>query len=327
MKKYQSILGVYDTQKGIEKLRNNFQDNLAEALDLTRVSAPLFLFAETGLNDNLNGTEEAVNFSVLGKRAEVVHSLAKWKRYALKKYDFFVHKGIYTDMNAIRKDEAPDSIHSYYVDQWDWEYIINEDERTDETLEAVVRKIFNVLLKTEGFICNKYTDIPRVLPKEIYFITSQELEDLYPNLSPKCREDEICKKHGAVFLKQIGKTLKSGTRHDGRSPDYDDWNLNGDLLVWYDVLGMALELSSMGIRIDRESLLKQSQEAGTEDRLTLPYHRMVLNSEIPFTIGGGIGQSRLCMFLLKKAHIGEVQVSLWPDEMRAACLEDGIKLL
>ena len=327
MTKYESILGVYDTQKGIEKLRHHFQDSLSEALDLTRVSAPLFVFAETGLNDNLNGTEEAVSFSVLGKRAEVVHSLAKWKRYALKKYDFFVHKGIYTDMNAIRKDEIPDNIHSYYVDQWDWERVITEEERTNETLESVVRKIYASLLDTEEFICGKYSDIPRVLPKDIFFITSQELEDAYPGLSPKQREDEICKKHGAVFLKQIGKKLKSGERHDGRSPDYDDWELNGDLLVWYDVLNMALELSSMGIRIDRDSLLKQSKESDTEDRLTLPYHQMILNSELPFTIGGGIGQSRLCMFLLKKAHIGEVQVSLWPDEMRASCLENGIKLL
>ena len=327
MKKYQTILDVYQTQKAIEKLRHYFQDEFADTLSLTRVTAPLFVLSGTGLNDELNGIEKAVSFQVFDHTAEIVHSLAKWKRYALKKYDFYMHKGIYTDMNAIRKDETADAIHSYYVDQWDWEYIIEKEERTIKTLKEIVKKIYKVLLKTEDYITKEFPSLYKTLPEDIYFITSQELEDLYPHKSPKEREYEICKDKKAVFLMQIGKELKSGISHDGRSPDYDDWELNGDILVWYDVLGIPFELSSMGIRVDKDSLIKQIEIRDASEKLEQSYHQMILKEELPYTIGGGIGQSRVCMFLLEKAHIGEVQVSVWPEDLIKEYEEKGIKFL
>ncbi len=321
-------LDVLETQKYIKKIKDFFQITLASTLDLTRVSAPLFVLKDTGLNDELNGYEKAINFQVFNNQtAEIVHSLAKWKRFALHKYNFPMHTGLYTDMNAIRKDEVVDNIHSYYVDQWDWEYVIDKSERNEETLKQIVNKIYGVLLKTEAFIHSEISSIPMTLPEKIIFITAQELEDMYPKLSPKERENKICKEKGAIFLMQVGGNLKSGKPHDGRSPDYDDWNLNGDILVWFEELNMALELSSMGIRVDKERLLKQLELTGTQERQSRDYHQMVLNEQLPYTIGGGIGQSRLCMFFLRKKHIGEVQVSIWPDDILIKCQEQGINLL
>lgn len=327
MKEYKSLLTMYETQKGIEKLKNYFQQALSYELNLTRVSAPLFVLSETGFNDDLNGTEKAVDFTVCGKTAEIVHSLAKWKRHALKKYDFTLHSGLYTDMNAVRKDETEDCIHSYYVDQWDWEYIIKEKERTDEKLEIIVQKIYNAILNTEKYIVEEFPKLNRVLPEKIHFITTQELYDMYPDSSPKERENAICKEYGAVFLKQIGKKLTNNSSHDGRSPDYDDWDLNGDLLVWYEELNMALELSSMGIRVDKDKLLKQLELSGQVQRLEKEYHQLIVKGILPFTIGGGIGQSRLAMFFLKKLHIGEVQVSIWSEKTKNECEKIGIELL
>lgn len=326
-KKYESLLSIYETQRGIEKLRDYFQNSLAYELNLVRVTAPLFVFEETGLNDNLSGTEEAVNFSINSKKVEIVHSLAKWKRFALKKYNFDMHSGLYTNMNAIRKDEELDAVHSCYVDQWDWEYIIKENERTDEMLEVIVKKIYRAIKNTEIFISQEFRNIPIVLPYNIYFITAQELVNKYPDLTPFERENAICKEHKAVFIKQIGKILEDGTKHDNRSPDYDDWELNGDLLVWYEEIGRSLELSSMGIRVIKDSLLYQLKIANAEDRLKKDYHQLVVNNELPYTIGGGIGQSRLCMFLLKKKHIGEVHVSVWTDNVLKDCEIKNIKLL
>lgn len=321
-------LDVLETQKYIKKIKDFFQLTLAATLNLTRVSAPLFVLRDTGLNDQLNGYEKAISFDLFNNNtAEIVHSLAKWKRFALNKYKFPLHTGLYTDMNAIRKDEVVDNIHSYYVDQWDWEYVISSDERTLDTLLNIVNKIYSVLLKTEAFIHSEIPSMPMTLPEKIYFITSQELEDMYPNMTSKERENAIVKEYGAVFLMQIGGNLKSGKPHDGRSPDYDDWELNGDILVWYEPINQALELSSMGIRVNKDSLLKQLQITNTMDRLECDYHKMVVNEELPLTIGGGIGQSRLCMFFLKKRHIGEVQASVWPDEMIADCASKGIHLL
>lgn len=321
-------LDILETQKYIKKIKDFFQLTLASTLDLQRVSAPLFVLRDTGLNDQLNGYEKAIDFKLFdNETAEIVHSLAKWKRFALSKYNFKTHTGLYTDMNAIRKDENVDNIHSYYVDQWDWEYIINEEERTEEVLKQIVNKIYGVLLKTEAFIHSEIPEIGMTLPEKIHFITTEELEDLYPDLTPKERENEIVKEKGAVFLMKVGGNLKSGKPHDGRSPDYDDWNLNGDILVWFDTINSALELSSMGIRVNKESLIRQLEITGTMDRLECDYHKMVVNGELPFTIGGGIGQSRLCMFFLKKRHIGEVQASVWSDEVLKECQEKGIKLL
>lgn len=321
-------MDVIKTQEYIKKIKDFFQINLASTLNLTRVSAPLFVLRETGLNDQLNGYEKAIDFKIFeGKTAEIVHSLAKWKRFALNKYNFNIHTGLYTDMNAIRKDETVDNIHSYYVDQWDWEYIIEKEERTEEVLMQFVNKIYGVLLKTEAFIHSEIPEIEMVLPERITFVTTQELEDMYPNLTAKERENEITKEKGAVFVMKVGKKLNSGKPHDGRSPDYDDWELNGDILVWFDEINMALELSSMGIRVDKESLIKQLEIAGATDRLSQDYHKMVVNNELPFTIGGGIGQSRLCMYFLKKRHIGEVQASIWPDEIIKDCEARGIELL
>ena len=326
---YQSDLNLHDTQVAIKTVKDFFQQTLAQKLNLLRVSAPVFVAPSSGLNDNLNGVERPVSFEIKGmdENAEIVHSLAKWKRYALKKYGFSHGEGLYTDMIAIRRDEDIDNIHSVYVDQWDWEKIISKEERTMETLINTVRSIYSVLRKTEKYMAVQYDYIEEILPKEIAFVSTQELVDMYPDCTPKEREYKIVKEKGAVFLMQVGKTLNNGERHDGRAPDYDDWELNGDILVYYPVLDIALELSSMGIRVDEESLDRQLTEAGCDDRRELDFQKAVLNAELPYTIGGGIGQSRLCMYMLGKAHIGEVQASVWPDDMRKTCEEKGIKLL
>ena len=326
---YQSALNLHDTQVAIKTVKDFFQQTLSAKLNLLRVSAPVFVDPSSGLNDNLNGVERPVSFDIKGSNsnAEIVHSLAKWKRYALKEYGFSHGEGLYTDMIAIRRDEDLDNIHSVYVDQWDWEKIISHEERTRETLEVTVRSIYSALRKTEKFMAVQYDYIEEFLPREIFFITAQELLDLYPNLSPKEREYQIVKEKGAVFLMQVGKYLSNGERHDGRAPDYDDWELNGDILIYYPVLDIALELSSMGVRVDASSLDSQLTKENCDDRRNLPFQKAVLNNELPFTIGGGIGQSRICMFFLRKAHIGDVHVSLWPDEMCRKCRENGIILL
>jgi aspartate--ammonia ligase len=327
---YDPVLNIRETEIAIKKIKDFYEDALAKALNLTRVSAPLFVRKRTGINDNLNGIERPVSFdakSIDDSDVEVVQSLAKWKRIALSRYGFEAHEGLYTDMNAIRRDEDLDNLHSIYVDQWDWERVITKSERTEETLETIVRKIYGVFKSTEEYIFSIYPQFERTLPEEISFITTQELEDLYPELSPKERENAITKDKGAVFLMKIGGELKSGTKHDGRSPDYDDWELNGDILFWNPILNIAFELSSMGIRVDEASLEKQLKLAGCEDRRELDYHRMLLAGKLPYTIGGGIGQSRICMFYLRKAHIGEVQAGIWPEEMVQECEEVGIHLL
>lgn len=326
---YRTLLNLRDTQIAIKATKDYFENNLARELKLTRVSAPLFVDSESGLNDDLNGVERAVSFDVreTGRELQIVHSLAKWKRYALKEYGFSHDEGLYTDMNAIRRDEDTDNIHSIYVDQWDWERVIEKDERTVSTLKHTVKKIFSVFKMTEKFINSMFPQIDPRLPEEITFITSQALEDMYPDLTPKQREHAIAKKHGAVFLMQIGGVLESGQRHDGRAPDYDDWELNGDIIFYDDLLDIPFEVSSMGIRVSEESLKKQLKIADCEDRASLPFHRDLLAGRLPYTIGGGIGQSRICMFILHKAHIGEVQASAWPAEMIEECEEIGIKLL
>lgn len=324
---YQSKLNLIQTEIAIKKIKDHFENRLAEVLKLRRVSAPLFLEKGSGLNDNLNGTEKPVSFEVDGKTMEIVHSLAKWKRNALYRYGFKSGTGLYTDMNAIRKDEKLDAIHSLYVDQWDWEKIIKKEDRNMRTLKSTVRKIYGVLRETEMYIKNEYNYLSHSLPENIFFITTQELEDKYPTLTPKQRERAITKEKKAVFLMQIGDTLKSGIKHDGRSSDYDDWKLNGDILVYNEVLDDSFELSSMGIRVDRDALLYQLEKEGNMDRVNLPYHKMVLDETLPYTIGGGIGQSRMCMFFLEKAHIGEVQASFWPDEEKEKCEKEGIFLL
>lgn len=327
---YKSDLNLHDTQVAIKTVKDFFQKTLSERLNLLRVSAPLFVTPDSGLNDNLNGVERPVSFGIREQndaQAEIVHSLAKWKRYALKKYGFTYGEGLYTDMSAIRRDEDTDNIHSIYVDQWDWEKIIKKEERTVETLQNVVRTVYKALKKTEKYMSIEYDYIEEILPKEIFFITTQELEDMYPGCTPKEREYKIAKLKGAVFIMQIGGALASGEKHDGRAPDYDDWTLNGDIIVYYPVLDIALELSSMGIRVDENALLRQLETAGCPERAELPFQKAVLNHEVPYTIGGGIGQSRLCMLLLNRAHIGEVQASLWPADMRRACKEHGMILL
>ncbi len=299
-------------------------------MNLERISAPLFVEKSSGLNDNLNGIERPVSFdmpALTNETIEVVHSLAKWKRMALKKYGFQPGEGLYTNMNAIRRDETLDNLHSCYVDQWDWEKVITKEERTLETLEDTVKNIFKIIKHMEHEIWYKYPQAVKRLPEDIFFITSQELEDMYPEQSPRERENLITKEHGCVFLMKIGDKLKSGEPHDGRAPDYDDWQLNGDILFWFDTLNCALEISSMGIRVDEISLEEQLKKAGCEDRKNLPYHHQLLNHQLPYTIGGGIGQSRLCMLLLNRAHIGEVQASIWPDEMRNVCEAHNIYLL
>ncbi|MDO5134448.1 MAG: aspartate--ammonia ligase [Eubacteriales bacterium] len=326
---YQADLNLHDTQVAIKIVKDFFQQTLAQKLKLLRVSAPIFVDPSSGLNDNLNGVERPVSFDIKNRsgNAEIVHSLAKWKRYALQKYGFSRGEGLYTDMVAIRRDEDTDNIHSIYVDQWDWERVIDKEERTMETLISTVKTIYSVLRKTEKYMAVQYDYIEEILPREITFVTSQELVDRYPQLSPKEREYQIVREKGAVFLMQVGKTLSNGERHDGRAPDYDDWELNGDILVYYPVLDIALELSSMGIRVDEAALDRQLTEAGCDDRRELPFQKAVLNKELPYTIGGGIGQSRICMFFLRKAHIGEVHASLWPDEILDQAKEAGLQLL
>ena len=327
--KYESSLGVIETQQAIKDLKDFFENRLGEALKLTRVSSPLFVLPETGTNDNLNGIEKPVSFEVphLKKDAEIVHSLAKWKRMALKKYGFQVGRGIYTDMNAIRKDEELDNLHSLYVDQWDWELIINKEDRTVDTLKNIVKTLYKVFKETEEHVHSIYPEIRCSLPDDITFITSQELLDIYPDLTPKERENAICKEKKAVFIMQIGDVLSNGEKHDGRAPDYDDWHLNGDIMFWNPVLECGFELSSMGIRVDEESMMRQLEQAGCPERKALEFHRLLLNKELPYTIGGGIGQSRICMFFLHKIHIGEVQASIWPQEMIALCEQNGVHLL
>ena len=327
---YQSELSLYDTQIAIKTVKDFFQQTLAEQLYLLRVSAPLFVRPESGLNDNLNGVERPVSFGIKEQNdrpVEIVHSLAKWKRNALKQYGFHVGEGLYTDMNAIRRDETTDNIHSVFVDQWDWEKIIKKEERNLNTLKDVVKTVYKCLRKTEKYMAIQYDYIEEILPHDIFFITTQELADMFPDNTPKEREYYIAKAKGAVCIMKIGDTLENGEPHDGRAPDYDDWSLNADIIVYYPVLDIALELSSMGIRVDRDALLYQLQKSGCEDRINLPFQQAILNEELPYTIGGGIGQSRICMFFLRKAHIGEVQSSLWPEEMVALCEEHGVQLL
>ncbi|WP_432407725.1 aspartate--ammonia ligase [Wukongibacter sp. M2B1] len=329
-KEYKSKMGLIDTEIGIKKIKDFFQGSLSTKLDLTRVSAPLFVRPETGLNDDLNGIERPVAFDVLGiggKEVQVVHSLAKWKRMALAKYGFEMGKGLYTDMDAIRRDEELDNLHSIYVDQWDWEKIIAKEERTEETLRSIVEKIYSAFKATEEEICSIYSQLEKQLPEEIFFITSQELEDRYPELTPKQREDAIAKEKGAVFVMQIGGELESGIKHDGRAPDYDDWTLNGDILFWYPILEMAFEVSSMGIRVDEKALERQLKLADCEERKEFSFHRDLLDGKLPYTVGGGIGQSRMCMFFLQKAHIGEVQAAIWPKDMIEECQKADIMLL
>lgn len=329
-KQYDPKLSVLQTQEAIRYIRETFQDEFGRELKLSRLSAPMYLEKNSGLNDNLNGVEEPISFTMKEMpqdTLEVVHSLAKWKRYALKKYGFKMHQGLYTNMNAIRKDEELDNVHSIYVDQWDWEKVIKEEERTEETLKKTVKKIFKVIKHMEHEVWYKYPQAVYHLPDEIHFVTTQELEDRYPDFSDKEKEDAITKELGCVFLMKIGGPLKSGKRHDGRAPDYDDWTLNGDILFWYEPLQRALEVSSMGIRVDEAAMLRQLKDLGEEQRLTLPYHQMIMAKELPYTIGGGIGQSRLCMLLLGKAHIGEVQASIWPQAMVETCYQHQIQIL
>lgn len=329
-KNYAPAIPPMETQRAIKKIKDYFQQELAYGLNLRRVSAPLFVAPETGLNDNLNGVERRVSFTILDmdeKQVEIVQSLAKWKRMALGKYGIKPGHGIYTDMNAIRRDEELDNIHSLYVDQWDWEKVITKEQRTTEYLHETVTTIYNAVKNLGDYVNRLYRDIQTELPNEIYFITSQELEDLYPDKTPKEREQLITRAHGAVFIEKIGGTLRSGEKHDGRSPDYDDWELNGDILLWNDVLDIAFEITSMGIRVDSDAMERQLKLAGAEDRKNLSFQSAVLNGELPLSIGGGIGQSRLCMFFLRKAHIGEVQVSVWPKEMDEECRKANIFLL
>lgn len=329
-KDYSSSLDGRTTETAIKFIKDTFQRELISAMNLQRVSAPLFVRPETGLNDNLNGVERPVTFdapSIGGANLEIVHSLAKWKRLTLGKYNFEPGEGLYTDMNAIRRDEEVDNLHSMYVDQWDWEAVITKDERVIETLKSTVLKIYKAMRRTQKKVCAEYESIKSVFPEDIQFITTQELLDMYPSDTPKERENKFLKEHGAACIMQIGKTLSSGERHDGRAPDYDDWELNADILIYYPVLDCALELSSMGIRVDEESLLSQLKEADCLDRLDLDFHKMIMNKELPYTIGGGIGQSRLCMSMLNKAHVGEVQQSVWPDDMISVCKENNINLM
>ena len=329
-KDYHSELNLHDTQIAIKTVKDFFQNLLSQRLNLSRVSAPLFVDPDSGLNDNLNGVERPVTFDIKeqnGREAEVVQSLAKWKRYALKKYGFSYGEGLYTDMNAIRRDEITDNIHSIFVDQWDWEKIIKKDERTIATLVDTVKVVYKCLRKTEKYMAIQYDYIEEILPHDIFFVTTQELADMFPDNTPKEREYYIAKAKGAVCIMKIGDVLENGERHDGRAPDYDDWSLNADIVVYYPVLDIALELSSMGIRVDKKALLSQLKKAGCEERKDLPFQKAIINEELPYTIGGGIGQSRICMFFLRKAHIGEVQSSLWPEDMIAQCEENGVQLL
>ena len=329
MAEYICKLDVIETQKAIRSLRHRFEENLCDALNLTRASAPLFVKKGSGLNDDLNGVERPVSFDILetGEIVEVVHSLAKWKRMALGKYGFPVHTGLYTDMNAIRRDEKCDNIHSLYVDQWDWEKVITKEDRNVDYLKDTVKRIYAAVLATADSVERKYPELDNYLPREIKFITTYELEEMYPALTPKERENKIAKEYGALFLMQIGGRLKNGEKHDGRAPDYDDWTLNGDIIVYNRVTDAAFEISSMGIRVDKDALVRQLKAEGKEERLNLPFHKALMNDELPLSIGGGIGQSRLCMLLLQKAHIGEVHSSVWPQSEIDYCKKIGAVLL
>ena len=325
---YRSHLSLRETEQAIKKVKDFFERDLSIELNLTRVSAPLFLNVKSGMNDNLNGVERPVGFDVFsGEKFEIVHSLAKWKRYALGMYGFAENEGLYTDMNAIRRDEITDNIHSIFVDQWDWEKIISKEARTEQTLKKTVKLIYAALRHTEYYITKEYNFIGSLLPEKITFLTAAELEERWPDLSRKEREKAAAKEYGAIFLMGIGGALKDGKPHDGRAPDYDDWDLNGDIIVYYPVLDIALELSSMGIRVDEDALLRQLKISGCEDRLQYPFHKALLEGKLPYTIGGGIGQSRMCMFFLRKAHIGEVQSSYWDDETLDYCAAHGVQLL
>ena len=336
---YTALLDVHKTEQGIKLIKDFFQQNLATELHLRRVTAPLFVLKGLGINDDLNGVERPVTFPIkdLGdEKAEVVHSLAKWKRLTLADYEIEPGAGIYTDMNAIRADEELDNLHSLYVDQWDWEAVIRKEDRTLAFLRDVVKRIYAAIRRTEFLVCETYDNIKPFLPEKIHFVHSEELQQMYPGLTPKEREDAICREYGAVFIIGIGGKLADGKKHDGRAPDYDDWStvaengragLNGDILIWYPVLERSFELSSMGIRVDREALLRQLKEEGEEERKKLYFHQRLLNGELPLSIGGGIGQSRLCMVLLQKAHIGEIQASIWPKEMREECKRLGMPLI
>lgn len=337
---YKAILDTKQTEQGIKLIKEFFQQNLSTELRLRRVTAPLFVLKGLGINDDLNGVERAVTFPIkdLGDaKAEVVHSLAKWKRLTLAEYNIEPGYGVYTDMNAIRADEELDNLHSLYVDQWDWEAVITREDRTIEYLKSVVRRIYGAILRTEYLVCETYSDLKPFLPRDIHFVHSEELLEMYPDLTPKEREDAICKKYGAVFVIGIGGKLADGKKHDGRAPDYDDWStvdpesgragLNGDILIWYPVLGRSFELSSMGIRVDKEALLRQLKLEGKEDREQLYFHQQLLGDHLPLSIGGGIGQSRLCMVMLHKAHIGEIQASIWPEDMRKECAALGMPLI
>ncbi len=327
---YDPRLTVRETQDAIKYIRDTFQKELGREMHFERISAPLFVEKSSGLNDNLNGVERPVQFdmaAIPGETMEVVHSLAKWKRMALKEYGFRPGEGLYTNMNAIRRDETLDNLHSCYVDQWDWEMVITKEQRNVETLKDVVRRLFKIIKHMEHEVWYKYPQAVKHLPDDIFFISSLELEAMYPDQTPKERENLITKEHGCVFLMQIGDKLACGEPHDGRAPDYDDWKLNGDILFWFDTLQCALEISSMGIRVDETALEEQLIKSGCQDRRSLPYHQMLLKGELPYTIGGGIGQSRLCMLLLDRAHIGEVQASLWPKEMREECRKHNMILL
>ena len=336
---YKALLDLWQTEQGIKLIKEFFQQNLSTELRLRRVTAPLFVLKGLGINDDLNGVERPVSFPIkdLGDQmAEVVHSLAKWKRLTLAEYNIDPGYGIYTDMNAIRADEELDNLHSLYVDQWDWEMVISREERTLDFLKSVVRRIYSAILRTEFLACETYPQLKPFLPREIHFIHSEELLKMYPGMTAKEREDAVCKKYGAVFIMGIGGKLSDGEKHDGRAPDYDDWTtpnsdgflgLNGDILIWYPVLDRSIELSSMGIRVDKEALLRQLALEGQEQRAELFFHKQLLEGKLPLSIGGGIGQSRLCMIMLQKAHIGEIQESIWPDEQRRECKENGMNLI
>ena len=326
---YRTPLSVYEMQRAIEFIKSNFQMNLSHALNLRRVSAPLFVDENSGLNDNLNGYERPVSFDIpdVGSNAQVVHSLAKWKRLALKRYDFNAGKGLFTDMNAIRRDEEVDNLHSIYVDQWDWEKVITEEDRTESYLKQTVRAIVGAICETNDALNVAFPSLKTKLNREVTFVTGQELEDRWPDMTSKEREHAIAKECGTVFLMKIGRKQKSGKPHDGRAPDYDDWDLNGDILFWNDILQSSIEISSMGIRVSPQSLDRQLTEAGCDDRRTLPFHKMLLTGELPLTMGGGIGQSRLCMLMIGTCHIGEVQSSLWDEETKKICQDAGILLL
>lgn len=336
---YKALLDMKRTEQGIKLIKDFFQENLSTELRLSRVTAPLFVLKGLGINDDLNGVERPVTFHIKDlaeAEAEVVHSLAKWKRLTLAEYGIEPGYGVYTDMNAIRADEELDNLHSLYVDQWDWEAVITAEQRNVDFLKNVVERIYSAIRRTEYLTCETYPELKPFLPEKIHFIHSEDLLEMYPDLSPKEREDEICRKYGAVFLIGIGGKLSNGEKHDGRAPDYDDWStptddrrtgLNGDILIWYPLLGRSFELSSMGIRVDKEALLRQLALEGKEDRTQLYFHRQLLDGKLPLSIGGGIGQSRLCMLLLHKAHIGEIQASIWPEDMRRECREAGMPLI